>query len=80
MTGPNDEMAARLRKLEDLEEIRNLKLTWGRLLDSKDYAAMADLFHEDGEFIAPLGTAKGREAIHAALNGRLESIAIRTSS
>jgi hypothetical protein len=74
MASGND-AEARLRRLEDLEEIRALKLEWGRRLDTKDYEGMAALFTEDGEFIAPLGTGKGHKEILAALNNRLQSIA-----
>jgi uncharacterized protein (TIGR02246 family) len=65
---------ARLRRLEDLEEIRALRTAYGRRLDTKDFAALAELFTEDGELVAPLGTAKGRAAITETLVTRLEEI------
>jgi len=74
MSQGNGDSEARLRRLEDLEEIRALKLAWGRHLDSKNYEGMASLFHEDGEFIAPLGTGKGPTEILAQLNKRLAPI------
>ena len=65
---------ARLRRLEDLEEIRGLRLKWGQRLDRKDFAGIAELFTEDGELVAPLGTAKGRDVIRNTLVERLDGI------
>jgi len=61
----------RLRRLEDVEEIRRLLEEYARCLDAGDHAAYAELFTEDGELDAQLGTAKGREAIRALLDARL---------
>ncbi len=55
--------AARLRRLEDLEQIRRLFMEYKIVLDRQDFAAYADLFAEDGEFVAGPGVAKGRAAI-----------------
>jgi uncharacterized protein (TIGR02246 family) len=58
----------RLRRLEDLEEIRQLFVDYGHLLDLGDYAAYAQLFAEDGELLlGPLGRAKGRREIEAMM-------------
>ena len=73
MSAAND-AEARLRRLEDLEEIRALRIEYGHRLDSKDFAGMAELFTEDGEIVAPLGTAKGRDEITHTLVNRLEDI------
>ena len=54
---------ARLRRLEDLEQIRRLFMEYKVVLDRQDFAAYADLFAEDGEFVAGPGVAKGRAAI-----------------
>ncbi len=62
----------RLRRLEDAEEIRKLLLEYARCLDAADYTAYAGLFTEDGELHAQLGRAKGREAIAALLDWRLD--------
>ncbi len=61
----------RLRRLEDLEEIRALLVEYARCLDAGDHAAYADLFTEDGELRAQLGEAKGRKAIRELLDARL---------
>ncbi len=59
---------ARLRRLEDLEEIRQLFVDYGHLLDLGDYAAYAQLFAEDGELmLGPLGRAKGPQEIEAMM-------------
>jgi ketosteroid isomerase-like protein len=57
---------ARLRRLEDLEQIQRLFIEYKTVLDRKDFSGYAALFAEDGEFIAD-GTqrAKGRAAIQA---------------
>ena len=64
---------ARLRRLEDVEEIRQLLLAYARRLDEADYAGYAALFTADGELDAQLGKAKGREAIVELLERRLGS-------
>jgi SnoaL-like domain len=57
---------ARLRRLEDREQIHRLFLEYKTVLDRKDFGGYAALFAEDGEFVAG-GTqqAKGRAAIQA---------------
>jgi hypothetical protein len=66
-----DELEARLRRLEDREEIRELLLEYARRLDAADYEGYAQLFTEDGELDAQLGSAKGRAAIVELLQRRL---------
>jgi uncharacterized protein (TIGR02246 family) len=71
-TGPADtgladtglaDTGTRLRRLEDLEQIRRLFMEYKTVLDRQDFAAYAGLFAEDGEFVAGPGVAKGRAAI-----------------
>lgn len=63
-----DELRARLRRLEDLEEIRQLFVDYGHHLDAGDFEAYAALFADDGELLlGPVGRAKGREAIVALM-------------
>lgn len=57
------DLSERLRRLEDLEAIRRLFMEYKVVLDRQDFAAYADLFAEDGEFVAGPGVAKGRAAI-----------------
>jgi uncharacterized protein (TIGR02246 family) len=66
-----DSLEARLQRLEDVEEIRELLVEYARCLDAGDYAGYADLFTEDGVLAAQLGEAKGREAIRELLEDRL---------
>jgi ketosteroid isomerase-like protein len=59
----------RLRRLEDLEQIRQLFVEYKMVLDRQDFAAYGALFAADGEFIATpqqgLQQAKGPAAIQA---------------
>jgi ketosteroid isomerase-like protein len=60
-----DGVGARLRELEDLEQIHQLFFDYKTVLDGKDFSAYAALFAEDGEFVAGPQRAKGRAAIQA---------------
>ena len=64
-------VAARLRALEDREEIRLLLLDYGRHLDSRDLAAYAGLFAADGEWVGGFGTVKGRDNIRTFMEKNL---------
>jgi uncharacterized protein (TIGR02246 family) len=61
----SESMEARLRVLEDREEIRRLMIDYGRTLDQRDFAGFAKLFAKDAEYGggAGNGTTKGPEAI-----------------
>jgi hypothetical protein len=68
MTEIESRQEARLRRLEDLEEIRQLFVDYGFFLDRGDYAAYAQLFSEDGELkLGPIGRAQGRQEIEAMM-------------
>jgi 3-phenylpropionate/cinnamic acid dioxygenase small subunit len=57
-------LEARLRRLEDREEIRQSLIDYGELLDLRDLDGWADLWAPDGEFEMSTGrVAKGRAAI-----------------
>jgi len=64
-----DDLAARLRRLEDLARIRQLFVDYKIVLDKQDFAAYAALFAADGEFVAGEQVAKGRAAIQALVEG-----------
>jgi len=64
-------LAARLQRLEDVEEIRILLLDYGRLLDSRDLPGYSRLFAKDGEWVGGFGSAKGPEAILAFMQKNL---------
>ena len=58
------ELAARLQRVEDLLEIHQLFVDYGRHLDAGDFDSYAALFASDGEvLLGPMGRAKGRAAI-----------------
>ena len=56
---------ARLRVLEDKEQIAQVLIDYGRHLDSRNLAAYAALFADDGEWVGGFGTVKGRANIQA---------------
>jgi uncharacterized protein (TIGR02246 family) len=56
---------ARVQRLEDVEEIRRVLTDYGRFLDARDFAAYANLFAKDGEWVGGFGTVKGPAAIQA---------------
>jgi SnoaL-like domain len=68
-TGPGgNELAARVRALEDREAIRTLWADYGRTLDARDFVAFSQLFPKDAEFVGGPGSpAKGPAAIGAFL-------------
>ncbi len=69
MTDTEGDLEGRLRRLEDLDQIRQLFVDYGQLLDRGDYAAYAQLFAEEGELmIGPMGRAKGRADIEAMMS------------
>jgi uncharacterized protein (TIGR02246 family) len=64
----------RLRRLEDVEEIRALFQDYRRALDGKDFRAYAALFARDGVFEAGDMRAVGREAIFALVDGMVGTL------
>jgi len=70
--GDDGSMEARLRRLEDLQEIQQLFYDYGHHLDAGDFASYASLFAADGEVkLGPMGRAKGRAEIQALMEGVL---------
>ena len=60
----NVSIEARLKSLEDREEIRCLLMDYGRFLDKRDFKSFSELFAEtEGEWIGGFGSAKGSNAI-----------------
>lgn len=64
-------LAARVQRLEDIEEIRALLTDYGRLLDAHDLAGYSRLFARDGEWVGGFGSAKGPAAIQALMEKNL---------
>ena len=64
MAALDEELPARIRRLEDLEAIRQVFVDYGHHLDRGDLEAYAELFAEDGEvLLGPMGRARGRAEI-----------------
>jgi ketosteroid isomerase-like protein len=57
------ELQARLRRLEDREEIRDLVARYGRAVDDRDWVALADQYTSDAVFDSAGGRSVGREAV-----------------
>ncbi len=49
-------------------EIDRLRDAWTAAFNEKDAAKVADLYAKDAIYIGPLGTARGRDAIKAAID------------
>jgi hypothetical protein len=57
-------LEARLRRLEDLEAIRQLFIDYGYYLDHGEFESYGKLFADDGEvLLGPIGRASGPQAI-----------------
>jgi len=68
------ELANRVQRLEDREAIHGLFMRYRQCLDEKDFSGYASLFAEDGEFVAAVGTAKGRAGIEEFVDGMRGSL------
>jgi len=73
-------LAARLQRLEDMEEIRTLLLDYGRHLDSRDLAAYSRLFAKDGEWVGGFGSVQGPAGIQAFMEKNLGTGPNRTNT
>jgi uncharacterized protein (TIGR02246 family) len=63
-----EELLARVRRLEDHQEILQSLVDYGELLDARDLTSWARLWAEDAEFEMSGGkVARGRAAIHDML-------------
>jgi len=58
-------LAAKVQRLADEEEIRNVLVSYGRTLDAHDFGAYSRLFAKDGEWVGGFGSVKGPAAIEA---------------
>jgi 3-phenylpropionate/cinnamic acid dioxygenase small subunit len=64
-------LEARIQRLEDTQEIRDLLTSYGRLLDAHDLAGYSQLFARNGEWVGGFGSAKGPAAILALMKKNL---------
>jgi uncharacterized protein (TIGR02246 family) len=69
----NKSLAARIQRLEDVEEIQGVLLDYGRYLDARDFAAYSRLFARDGEWVGGFGTVQGPAAIQAFMEKNIAS-------
>jgi SnoaL-like protein len=61
----------RIQRLEDIEEIRNVLIDYGRYLDAHDLVSYSNLFASDGEWVGGFGTGKGPAGIQALMEKNL---------
>lgn len=70
------DLAARIRRLEDRESIRELVGRYGYVIDNRDIDGLADLFTEDGVLQSADGimNARGRAAVIEMYKGRFAAL------
>jgi hypothetical protein len=69
--GSDTSLAARIQRLQDIEEIRVLLADYGRFLDAHDLVSYSHLFAKDGEWVGGFGSAKGPAGIQALMEKNL---------
>src|SRR5262245_52958863 len=74
MTDRLADLEARVQRLEDREAIHGLFMHYRQCLDEKDFSGYAGLFARDGEFVAAVGTARGRAEIQEFVDGMRGSL------
>jgi uncharacterized protein (TIGR02246 family) len=67
-------LAARVQRLEDMEEIRIVLTEYGKTLDARDFAAYSQLFAKDGEWVGGFGTVKGPAEIQAFMEKNVGTV------
>lgn len=68
MATSEERLEERIRRLEDIEEIRQLDAQYCRYLDDRNWDALIDLFTDDGEFDG-LSHPRGRAEMHRFFAG-----------
>lgn len=72
MATPESDIEARVQRLEDLLEINQLFVDYGRYLDLGEFESFSRLFAEDGEILlGPVARARGRSEIQVAMESSL---------
>jgi hypothetical protein len=65
-------LAAKVQNLEDVQEISNVLIAYGRALDSRDFKAYSALFARDGSWSGGLGSVSGGpQAIYDFMTSRI---------
>jgi ketosteroid isomerase-like protein len=67
----NGTVEQRLERIEAEAEIRRMLVQYGAFLDARDFAAYANLFADDGEWIGGFGRFQGPAAIRKMLEDNL---------
>lgn len=67
MTGSQASLEARLQRLEDIQEISALFMSYRRTLDEREFGTYAELFAPDGVWTGNLGSYTGPAAIKKML-------------
>jgi uncharacterized protein (TIGR02246 family) len=67
-----EELAARIRRLEDRAQIEDLLVRYSIACDLRNFEALAECFAEDGSFRAVAGKVTGRPALIAYYTERFE--------
>jgi 3-phenylpropionate/cinnamic acid dioxygenase small subunit len=70
-SGRPDSPATRLQRLEDKDEIHDLLMAYGQLLDDGDWVGYSQLFARQGTWTGSFGTATGPAEILAMLRKSL---------
>ncbi len=73
-----NELAARLKRIEDKDEIRNLVARYGTIVDNRDMDALRELFTPEATFSgkgAP-GKIEGRDAVVAHYESRFDMMTV----
>jgi SnoaL-like domain len=68
-------LAARVQRLEDIEEICAVLTDYGRYLDAHDLVSYSNLFASDGEWVGGFGTGKGPAGVLALMQKNLGATA-----
>jgi uncharacterized protein (TIGR02246 family) len=66
-------LAARVQRMEDIDAIRNVLISYGRTLDAHDFVGYSRLFAKDGEWVGGFGTVKGPAAIEEFMTKNIGS-------
>jgi SnoaL-like domain len=65
-------LAAKVKQLEDVQEITNVLITYGRTLDARDFKGYSSLFATDGSWSGGMGTVSGGpQAIYDFMTSRI---------
>jgi hypothetical protein len=65
-------LTAKVQQLEDIQEISNALINYGRALDSRDFKAYSALFAKDGSWSGGMGTVSGGpQAIYDFMTSRI---------